>query len=99
MRPPALIALLCALVGAAGGAAAADASDGGRKIAGAHVLFDAGRDDPSAFRHYTASWRKGSDLVPVAAPVEKDGQRFLDIHYTGERGVRPDRKDRGSLQR
>jgi hypothetical protein len=88
VRRLAAIALLCALAGAAAGAAA-DASDAGRGADDdhAHVLFDAGRDAPSAFRHYTASWRKGSDLVPVARPVERNGRRFLEIRYTGERGM------------
>jgi len=50
-------------------------------------LFDAARDDPAVLRHYTASWRKGSDLTPVAKPVEKDGRRFLEVRYTGSRGM------------
>jgi hypothetical protein len=50
-------------------------------------LFDAARDDPAVFRHYTASWRKGSDFTPVAKPVEKGGRRFLEVRYTGSRGM------------
>ena len=53
----------------------------------ATVLFDPACDAPALFRHYTASWQKGSDLVPAAKRVEREGRRFLEIRYTGTRGM------------
>jgi len=81
MRPLAAATLLWALATAAV-TPHADASDTAGRL-----LFDAGRDDPSVFRHYTAGWRKGSDLVPAAKRIEREGRRFLEIRYTGTRGM------------
>ena len=72
-------------------AASATAAAATQKVAptrqdGEVIVFDAA-SHAAAFRHYTASWHKGSDLTPVAATVEKDGRRFLEIRYTGERGM------------
>ena len=50
------------------------------------VLFDAASSDFSIIRNYTTSWRKGSNLTPVAKPVEKNGQRFVEFTYRGTSG-------------
>ena len=50
------------------------------------VLFDAGKHGLDVIRNYTASWKKGSNLVPVARLVEKDGERLIEISYTNDRG-------------
>ena len=51
------------------------------------VLFDAAKHGPEVFRNYTASWKKGSNLVPVTRPVTKDGEKFIEISYERERGT------------
>ena len=51
------------------------------------LLFDAARHDPSLISHYTARWRKGSDLTPVGRPVEQGGERWVEIAYQGTTGT------------
>ena len=51
------------------------------------VLFDAAKHGPEVFRNYTASWKEGSNLVPVMKPVTKDGEKFIEISYEKERGT------------
>ncbi|MFO8013460.1 MAG: glycoside hydrolase family 20 zincin-like fold domain-containing protein, partial [Phycisphaerae bacterium] len=65
----------------------AAADDAAGSDAGAPVLFDAGRDAPSAIRHYTAKWIEGSNLEPVARRVEADGRAWIEIRYRGARGT------------
>jgi len=50
------------------------------------VLFDPGRHEEGLIRHYTAGWQKGSDLVPVGRSVVRDGERYVEVSYKGERG-------------
>ena len=57
------------------------------KEGGELLLFDAGRHDPAPINHYTASWRKGSNLTPVAKTVRKDGQAYIEIAYKGDTGM------------
>ena len=51
------------------------------------VLFDAAKDGPKAFRNYTASWRKGSNLVPVTVSVTRNAEKFVQISYEKEKGT------------
>ena len=51
------------------------------------LLFDATRHDGSAVRNYTASWRNGSDLVPVATAVTKNEKRWIEFRFRGSRGM------------
>jgi len=51
------------------------------------VLFDAARHGPEAFRNYTASWRKGSELVPVTIPVTKGAEKFVQFSYKKDKGT------------
>ena len=81
----ALLSIAAGLVAAAGAAAEVQRVTPARQGAEV-VLFDAARHD-AVFRHYTASWRKGSDLVPTAKRAVTDGRRFLEIRYTGVRGM------------
>lgn len=51
------------------------------------VLFDAARDGPDVFRNYTASWIKGSDLVPVTRRVARGGETFVEFSYEKNEGT------------
>ena len=51
------------------------------------VLFDAAKHGPEVFRNYTASWKEGSNLVPVTKQVTKDKEKFVEISYEKERGT------------
>ncbi len=51
------------------------------------VLFDAGRHRLDAVRNYTARWKKGSDLVPVAKQVRKDDHDWIEFAFQGTRGM------------
>ncbi|MGD8500783.1 MAG: hypothetical protein PVJ86_09060, partial [Phycisphaerales bacterium] len=51
------------------------------------ILFDAAVHGPDAFRNYTASWRKGSELVPLAVQVTKNAERFVQFSYEKEKGT------------
>jgi len=57
------------------------------KEAGEAVLFEAGRSDPAAINNYTASWRKGSDLVPSTRLVTKDGESYVEFSFRGRQGL------------
>ena len=54
---------------------------------GTLVLFDAARHGAEVFRNYTASWKKGSNLIPVMKPVTKNGEKFIEISYDKEQGT------------
>ena len=51
------------------------------------VLFDAAKHGPEVFRNYTASWKEGSNLIPVTRQVTKNGGRFVEISYEREEGT------------
>jgi hypothetical protein len=51
------------------------------------VLFDAGRGGLEGLRTYTASWRKGSDLKPLASPVSKDDEKWIEFTFQGRQGM------------
>ncbi len=51
------------------------------------ILFDAGEHGPKGLRHYTARWRKGSDLVPICRGVQNGDRRAVEISYTGQQGM------------
>ena len=57
------------------------------KEGGELLLFEAGRHDLAAIRDYTASWRKGSDLVPVAQAVTRDGEQWVEFTFRGRQGM------------
>jgi len=54
---------------------------------GALVLFDTARHGPEVFRNYTASWKEGSNLVPVTRQVTKNGEKLVEISYEKEQGT------------
>lgn len=58
-----------------------------KRVDGETVLFDAARDAADLFRHYTASWKEGSDLVPVPEPAGAGHEGTLGISYRGSRGM------------
>lgn len=51
------------------------------------VLFDAGRNNPTTIQNYTARWKAGSDLVPVARAVTKDGEAWVEFAFRGTNGM------------
>jgi hypothetical protein len=51
------------------------------------VLFDAATHGPEAFRNYTASWREGSNLVPVIVSITRNSEKFVQISYKEEKGT------------
>lgn len=51
------------------------------------VLFDARIHDLSAINNYTASWRKGSNITPVAKKVTRDGKEYVEFSFKGDRGM------------
>lgn len=57
------------------------------KEAGGALLFEAGRSDLAAINNYTASWRKGSDLVPSTRLVTKDGEPWVEFSFRGRQGM------------
>lgn len=57
------------------------------KEGGAVLLFEAGRHPLETVRNYTASWRKGGDLVPVARQVTKRDEAWVEFSFRGERGM------------
>ena len=78
--------LVAAAVSAQAAKAAKVAKFSPVKERGELVLFDAATHDFSVIRNYTASWNKGSDLVPVVRPVVKDGQTLAEFTYRGKQG-------------
>jgi len=79
-----VLALALALwsVAAGGGAALRPAKENGEAL-----LFEAGRHNIGAIRNYTASWRKGSDLAPVARPVTRDAEAWVEFAFRGRQGM------------
>ena len=51
------------------------------------LLFEAGRCELAAINNYTARWKKGSDLVPVAKPVTKNGEAWVEFAFQGREGM------------
>ena len=51
------------------------------------VLFDLDIHPATKVKHITQPWTNGSDIVPVAAEVEKDSGRMIEITYTGNQGI------------
>ncbi len=51
------------------------------------LLFDAARHDAGTIRNYTASWREGSDLTPVATAVTKGENKYIEFRFQGSRGM------------
>jgi hypothetical protein len=50
------------------------------------VLFGMEQHDLADVRNYTASWKKGSDLVPIVARVVKDGESWAEFAFRGSKG-------------
>jgi hypothetical protein len=57
------------------------------KRGGELLLFEASRDELKSIRTYTASWRKGSDLTPVARSVTRDGEPWVEFTFRGRAGM------------
>ena len=51
------------------------------------LLFEAGRHGPDPINNYTARWKEGSDLVPIARPVAKGGDAWIEFVLEGSRGM------------
>jgi len=51
------------------------------------ALFDADIHPPTKLRHFTQPWTKGSDIVPTAVAVDKDGGKMIEITYAGGNGM------------
>jgi hypothetical protein len=54
---------------------------------GALVLFDTARHGPEVFRNYTASWKEGSNLVPVTVQATRNAERFVQFSYEKDKGT------------
>ena len=57
------------------------------KQGGEVLLFDAGRHGMDGLRNYTASWKKGSDLLPIARPVSKYDETWIEFMFQGRQGM------------
>ncbi len=57
------------------------------KESGAVVLFDAAIHDLSTINNYTASWKEGSDIVPISRQVSSNGEECVEFSYRGDRGT------------
>lgn len=79
-----LSALLCvAAIGAAG-----QGKTFPRDKDGNIVIFEAGKDNPYNFLFDTGAWVEGGDCTPVPTLVTSDdGNKWLEIKYTGSKGV------------
>lgn len=86
LSKPIVALIVCALLTSALSAAAPGPISPVREE-GELVLFDAARDGPEVFHNYTASWKEGSNLVPVTRQVTKSGEKFVEISYEKERGT------------
>ena len=77
------------------------------KTAGELLLFEAGRHELSSINNYTARWKKGSDLTPVAKQISKDGEAWIEFAFQGRQGmacstlyfVKPPEPDAGTCYR
>jgi len=57
------------------------------KVDGDILLFDADRHTLESINNYTARWKKGSDLTPVAKQVSKDGEAWIEFAFQGQQGT------------
>ena len=85
MKPLGLVVLVSALTLQTFGAETSPVTPVHRD--GALILFSAVRHAPGVFRNYTASWKKGSNLVPATQPMTKGGDAFVEFSYVGEQGT------------
>jgi len=51
------------------------------------VLFDPERHGLDTIRNYTATWKEGSNLIPVTKQVVKNDEQYVEISYRKERGT------------
>lgn len=51
------------------------------------VLFDAETHGLDTIRNYTATWKEGSNLIPVTEQVTRNGEQYVEISYRKERGT------------
>lgn len=51
------------------------------------LLFDAEIHGLDVTRNYTATWREGGELTPVARLVDVGGVQFVEFSFKGERGM------------
>ena len=51
------------------------------------VLFDADVHDLDTINDYTASWRKGSDIIPAAREITEGGEKYVEFSFSGNRGM------------
>ncbi len=57
------------------------------KERGAVVLFDAAIHDLNTISNYTASWKEGSDIVPISRQISSNGEECVEFSYKGDRGT------------
>jgi hypothetical protein len=57
------------------------------KEAGGLLLFDAGRHALASVNNYTARWKKGSDLVPTARLLTRQGEAWVEFTFAGRQGM------------
>ncbi|MBI5687312.1 MAG: hypothetical protein HZC54_19740 [Verrucomicrobia bacterium] len=57
------------------------------KLNGELLLFDASQHGLKPVNNYTARWKKGSDLTPVAKQVTKDGKTWIEFAFQGRQGM------------
>jgi hypothetical protein len=51
------------------------------------ILFDSDTHDLNTINNYTAGWKKGSDIVPVAKEVTKGGEKYVEFSFSGNKGM------------